>query len=73
MLQRTRKTTRRCNFCTNNGDKKLTYVFPIPDPDNPGQVVSNIEGGYACEDCLPGVRTLQIEYGLVIDIEGGKK
>jgi len=53
--------------------KKLTYVYPVPDPETPGQVVDNRDGAYACDDCLPGVRALQIEQGLLVDLNEGRR
>jgi len=67
------RKNRRCSFCPNNGKKKLRYIYPIPDADTPGLVVDNRGGAYACEDCFPVIRRLQIEYGLMIDIEGARR
>lgn len=72
-MKRTTRKNRRCSFCPNNGKKKLRYIYPIPDPDNPGQVVDNRDGAFACNDCFPAIRDLQIEYGFVIDINGARR
>lgn len=73
MLKRTTRNNRGCSFCPNNGKKTLTYVYPIPDPEIPGQVLDNRDGAYACADCFPGIRALQIEHGLLIDLNGGRR
>jgi len=73
MLRRSTSINKRCGFCPNNGKRDLTYVYPIPDSDNPGLVIDNREGAYACDDCLPGIRELQIEYGFLVDVNGGRR
>lgn len=60
-----RKRAHKCDFCGSKNHEGLEYIYPVPWPENPGMVKDNTVGLYACPDCAPKQRQMQIDLGMV--------